>query len=115
MLELIELIDLTRWKKQKEIIEELHREYCKIVNSREWRNAVKKWNKKWSDGEVKYYITHSNKLGFKATTDYEEAKIGRNDYIARGKANFENARECDRGFEIKDNCKIDFEKGEIIK
>ena len=112
----IELIDLSDWKKQKQIIFELHREYGINISrdGREWRNAVNKWNAKWRYGEVPFYITHSNKLGYKATTDYNEAKIGRNDYLLRLKANRENILNCDEGFEKKFNLKIDFESGELI-
>lgn len=113
---LIELIDLKNWKKQKEIILELHREYGINISrdGREWRDAVQKWNKKWKHGEVPFYVTHSNSLGFKATTDYKEAKIGRDDYLSRLKANRENILACDEGFEKMYNYKIDFETGEII-
>ena len=46
---MIELIDLRRWKKQKQIILELHREYGINISrdGREWREAVKRWNQKW--------------------------------------------------------------------
>ena len=111
---MIEKVDLSKWKKQAEIILELHREHGINITSREWRNQVKRHNKKFGDGDVKFYITHSNKRGYKATRDYSEAKEGRNDYISRGKANFENVSDCDRGFERLYNCKIDFETGEII-
>lgn len=117
MLEtIVNRIDLSKWKKQKEIIFELHREHGINISKdgRQWREAVKKWNKRWKNGEVPFYITHSNKLGFKATTDYKEAKIGRNDYLARLKANRENILDCDEGFQKFYNCKIDFETGEIL-
>ena len=111
---MIELLDLSNWKKQKEIILELHREYGINISPREWRTAVEKWNKRFSDGEVDYYITHSNSLGYKATKEYSEAKIGRNDYVKRAINMLNKAKECDRAFKVKNNYKIDFEKGEII-
>lgn len=111
---MIGLIDLSIWKKQKEIIDELYTKYNININSRKWRIEVEKWNKRWSNGEAPFYITHSNSLGFKATTDYKEAKIGRNDYLSRLKANRENILNCDRGFEKFNNCKIDFETGEVL-
>lgn len=110
---MIDKVDLSNWKKQKEILLDLHREYGINTTAREWRNQVKKHNKKFGDGEVNYYIVHSNNKGFKATNKFEEAKEGRNDFISRGKANFERARDCDRGFERLYNFKIDFESGEI--
>lgn len=113
---LVELINLRKWKKQKEIILELHREYGINISrdGREWREAVKQWNQKWRYGEVPYYVTHSNTFGFKATTDYREAKIARKDYIARLKAIRQNIINCDEGFERMYNIKIDFETGEIL-
>ena len=111
---MIDLIDLSTWKKQKEIIDDLYVQYNINITSRQWRIQVEKWNKRWSNGEAPYYITHSNSLGFKATTDYKEAKIGRNDYLSRLKANRENILNCDKGFEKFNNCKIDFETGEVL-
>lgn len=114
MYKICTLINLDNWKKQKEIIEELHREYCIVINSRQWRKAVEIWNKKFVNGEVNVYITHSNSKGFKATTSYEEAKFARNDYFKRGVNMLKKARECDIAFRQKCNYQIDFEKGEII-
>lgn len=111
---MIELISLSNWKKQKEIIEELHREYCIVINSRQWRKAVEIWNKRFANGEVPYYITHSPIYGFKATRDYAEAKLGRNDYLKRSFNMLKKARECDRAFKNINNYRIDFEKGEIV-
>lgn len=39
---MIELVDLEHWKKQSEIILELHREYGINISSREWRTQVEK-------------------------------------------------------------------------
>lgn len=113
---MVEFVDLSEWKKMRDIRFELHYEYGINLSKdgREWRNAVKKWNKRWGNGEVPYYITHSNIKGYKATTDYAEAKIARNDLISRGKSCFESVKDCDEGFERRNNYKIDFESGEII-
>lgn len=110
---MINLIDLTNWKKQSEILTELHREYGKNITSREWRTEVERHNKKFAEGSVDFYITHSNSKGYKATKDYQEAKIGRNDYIKRAINMLRKARECDKAFNVIDNLKIDFEEGEI--
>lgn len=111
---MIELLDLSNWKKQKEIIFELHREYAININPREWRNAVESWNKKFANGEVDYYITHSNVKGFKATRDYKEAKVARDDYMKRAFNMLKKARQCDKAFGHLNNYKMDFEKGEIV-
>lgn len=110
---MIDLIDLNTWKKQKDIILELHREYGVNITSREWRLQVEKWNKKFLQGDVDYYITHSNSKGFKATKDYQEAMIARNDYLKRAFNMIKKARQCDRAFQNIRNYQIDFEKGEI--
>lgn len=111
---LIEKIDLTQWKKQKKILFELHREWGINVSSREWRKEVENWNKRFVDGEVDFYITHSNSLGYKATKNYEEARIAINDYKKRAFNMLKKAFDCDKTFGNKNNYKIDFEKGEII-
>lgn len=111
---MIDKIDLTNWKKQKDIILELHREYGINISSREWRMQVEKHNLKFANGETDFYITHSNSMGYKATRNYQEAKIGRNDYIKRAINMLRKARDCDHAFNVIDNFKIDFEKGEII-
>lgn len=113
MTNLIELIDLTNWKKQKDIILELHREYGINISSREWRNQIEKWNKKFANDEVDFYITHSNSKGYKATTNYQEALIGRNDYVKRATNMLQKARNCDKAFGKLNNLKFDLEKGEI--
>lgn len=112
---MVDLVDLTQWKKQKQIIEELYQNYGIIVSKdgRKWRNAVERWNKQFTDGDVGYFITHSNIKGFKATRDYEEAKIARNDYMKRAINMFKKAHDCDKAFGRLDNFKIDFENGEI--
>ncbi len=110
---MIELIDLSNWKKQKEIITELHREWGINISSREWRTQVEKHNEKFVDGIVEYYITHSNSKGYKATTDYKEAKIGRNDYLKRAYNMIRKANQCDIAFRQKKNLRMNFKKGDI--
>jgi len=111
---MIDLLDLSTWKKQEEILNELFCNYNITISSRTWRKAVNNWNKKFLSGDVDYYITHSNIKGFKATTNYEEAKIGRNDYMKRALNMLKKVRECDRAFGVKDNYRFDFEnEGEI--
>lgn len=111
---MIELIDLTNWKKQKDIILELHREHGIDINSREWRIAVEKHNKKFANDEAEFYITHSNSKGYKATKNYQEAKIARNDYLKRAYNMIKKASECDSAFKRKQNYKMDFEEGKLI-
>ena len=110
---MIDLINLTQWKKQAEILTELHREYGINLTSREWRSEVEKNNKRFATGEAQFYITHPNSKGVKATRDYQEAKIGRNDYVKRAINMLRKARECDKAFKVINNLQMDFEKGEI--
>lgn len=110
---MIELLDLSNWRKQKEIILELHREYGINISSREWRSQVEKWNERFVNGEVKFYIAHSNTMGYKATTDYQDALISINDYRKRAYNMLTKASNCAKAFGNLHNFKIDFEKGEI--
>lgn len=112
-MDLINLIDLSKWRKMKNIKFELHREYGININSREWRNQVEKHNKKFASGGTEYYITHSNVKGFKATKEYDEALIAINDYKKRAFNMLKKASECDKAFGNVKNYKINFEKGEI--
>lgn len=113
---MIELVDLTDWKKMREIKLELHREYGINISrdGREFRNAVQKWNELWANGEVPYCITHSNQKGYKRTTDYNEAEIAVNDYNSRMRNLSKQAKNIKRGFEVKNNKKFNFNKGEIV-
>ena len=110
---IIECVDLSNWKKQKEILYELHREWGINITSRTWRIQVNKWNKKFTNGEVDYYIAHSNSKGFKATKDYKEAKIAVNDYLKRAYNMIKKAKDCERAFQQRKNYQIDFETGEL--
>ena len=107
-----ELINLSDWKKQKEILYELHIEWGINITSREWRTFVEKHNKKFADGESDFYITHSSK-GFKATREYAEAKMARNDYVKRALNMLNKAKECDKAFRQKCNYKKKKKKGTI--
>lgn len=110
---MVELVDLSDWKKQNEIIIYLHREHGVNISSRQWRIAVEKWNEKFAKGETDYYITHSNKFGYKATKEYQEAKIARNDYLKRACNMIQKAKACDKAFNIKNNLMFDFKEGVI--
>ena len=83
MINLVNHIDLSDWKTKNQIVFELHRDWGINISKdgREWREAVEKWNKAFINHEVPFYITHSNNMGYKATIDYQEAKMARNDYV----------------------------------
>lgn len=105
---MINEVDLTDWKTQREILNELNSKGINIT-SRSWRTAVEKWNKRFSEGLEKKYITHSNQYGFKATSDIKEAKIGINDYISRSRDMEKKVREALQGFEHLNNFKFNFD------
>ena len=48
---MIKLIDLTDWKKQKDIILELECEGGRNITSREWRIKEEKWNERGINDE----------------------------------------------------------------
>lgn len=110
---MIELVDLSDWKKQKDILDELYKKYNINISSRKWRSEVEKWNKKWGSGEVDYCITHSASLGFKATTEYSDVIIGVNDYNSRIKKMYFSKKNMIQGLEKNKNLKIDLDSGEI--
>lgn len=106
---MIELLDLSKWKKQKDIILELHREWGVNITPREWRSQVEKWNKNWGEGKTNFCITHSNVYGYKATTDVEEAFIAINDFRSRRKKMAANEQAIINGFRLKAKHKLDEE------
>jgi hypothetical protein len=116
MINLVNYVDLSDWKTKNQIVFELHRDSGINISpdGREWREAVEKWNKAFANHEVPFYITHSNNMGYKATIDYQEAKMARNDYVKRAINMMKKARECDLAFQQQCNYQIDFEKGELV-
>lgn len=110
---IVELVDLSKWKKQKEILDELYIKFNINISSRTWRSEVEKWNKKWGEGEVDYCVTHSPKLGFKATNVYQEALVGVQDYNSRIINMSRSKRNMIQGFAKKNNMKINLETGEV--
>ncbi len=113
MIEIIENFLKENWHKQKEILSELSLRGFNI-NSRQWRKEVERHNKNFKNHITDFYITHSNRKGYKATTNYSEAQEGRNDYISRAIDMLQKAKDCDEGFKTKDNLRIDFEGKRII-
>lgn len=111
MRAMVDLVNLSDWKKQKDIILELHRDYGINTTSREWRNAVADWNKKWAEGETEYCVTHSNVKGYKATNDAKEAQIAINDFRSRRRKMYQRERDIEQGFKRRNMYQIDFEKG----
>ena len=58
MLERInEVLSLTDWKKKKEILEELRKDFD--ISERTFRKLVEQNNRLYGQGKVDYYIAHS--------------------------------------------------------
>lgn len=113
MIELIKDYLLKDWHKQSEILTELFKQGI-TINDRQWRIEVNRHNDLFKNHEVDFYITHSNCKGYKATRDYTEALVGRNDYLSRALDMLKKVKDCDKGFNTKDNLRFDLEKEEII-
>lgn len=113
-MKLIELVDLTEWKKQKDIILELYKKYNITISSRTWRSQVEKWNKSWGEGNVNYCISHSPQLGFKASNRFQDVIVGINDYNSRIKKMSISKNNLLRGFIRSLNLKLNLETGDVI-
>ena len=111
---MVDLIDLKNWKKQKDIILELHREYGINISSREWRIQVEKWNKKWAEGKKDFCITHSNLYGYKATTSFEEAMIAINDFRSRRRKMYQREKDIIQGFQNRNQCQLHLGTDNVI-
>ena len=69
---LIELVDLSDWKKKQEIIKELKQQDL-IIDERKFRAIVKHHNKSFYNHDTDIFIAHSCK-GYKATKSEEEIR-----------------------------------------
>lgn len=113
MKPIVDLVELSDWKKQKDIIIELHRDYGINISSRKWRKIVANWNKKWANGEVNCCITHSNIKGYKTTHDINEAQIAINDFRSRRRKMYQREKDILEGFHKRNMYQFDFEEGVV--
>lgn len=70
---MLEYVDLTNWKHKNEIIKDLFMQNF-LVDERELRREIKKYNAKFYNHEIDTFIVHSNSKGYKLTKDVEEIK-----------------------------------------
>jgi hypothetical protein len=82
---MIEILNLTDWKKMS-YIKEKYREYGKQISQdgREFRRLVEEYNKGYFNHEHEDFIAHDNVKGYKLTADSKEIDKALLDYKKRG-------------------------------
>lgn len=109
---MIDKIDLTDWKKKKDILKELERNGIG-TDERTWRYYVEAYNKKYCVHEHDTYIVHSNK-GYKLTSDRDEIIASIEDGKKRGLNLLWKHSQAMKALGQKDNIKMDLEKMGVL-
>ena len=109
---MIDYIDLSEWKKKKEIIEEAEAKGI-TIDERAWRKYVENYNKKYIAHEQVDFIVHSNK-GYKLTSDKQEIIKSLKDNRKRSLNMLWKESQALRAMGEKDNLRMDLEELELI-
>lgn len=109
---ILEIIDLSDWKKKGEILKELKDNGVRI-EERSWRMMVETYNYRYMDGVNDLYIIHGNK-GYKLTKDKKEIMESIKDLRSRSLNMLSKYSRTYKALGLQDNLKIDLEKMEII-
>ena len=82
---MIDIINLSDWKKMKEI-KEVYERYDKHISKdgREFRLLVEQYNEGYFNHLHDDFIAHDNVKGYKLTSDPKEIERSLNDYKKRG-------------------------------
>lgn len=83
MRNIIEEIDLTKWKKKTVILHELSKKNI-YINERVFRELIRKHNEKYINNIVDTYIAHDNNKGYIQTKDKMIIKRSLHDNKVRG-------------------------------
>ena len=78
---LLEKVNLTEWKKKKQILKELKQNDINL-SEREWRKFVERNNRNYAAGITDKYIVHGCR-GYKLTKDTKEIQEALKDYEKR--------------------------------
>ena len=87
-------IDLSQWKKKKEILQQLKAQGSPM-NERAFRRAIQNHNNLFSAGLVDSYIVHDNRRGYKESRDYNEIMRSLRDKRRRANTMLKEARKAE--------------------
>lgn len=105
MLERInEVLSLTNWKKKKEILEELRKEFD--ISERTFRKLVEQNNRLYGQGKVDYYIAHSCN-GYKLTFNWDEMKKSIADNRKRAITMLVDCSKAEKAFQKRNQMKLE--------
>ena len=105
MLERInEVLSLTEWKKKKEILNELRKEFD--IPERQFRKYVEQNNKLFGQGKVDYYIAHSCR-GYKKIFNWEEMSKSIADNRKRAITMLVDCSKAEKAFQRRNQIKME--------
>lgn len=105
MLERInEVLSLTEWKKKKEILNELRKEFD--ISERQFRKYIEQNNKLFGQGKVDYYIAHSSR-GYKKTFNWEEMSKSIADNRKRAITMLVDCSKAEKAFQRRNQIKME--------
>lgn len=108
MLErILEILSLTEWKKKREILNELRKEFK--VSERQFRLLVAQNNRLFGQGIVNYYIAHSSR-GYKKTFNWDEMKRSIADNRKRAITMLVDCDHAEKAFQKRNQVKTDLER-----
>ena len=108
MLEkILEVLSLTEWKKKREVLKELRKEFK--VSERQFRLLVAQNNKLFGQGVVDYYIAHSAR-GYKKTFDWNEMKRSIADNRKRAITMLVDCDKAEKAFQKRNQIKMNLER-----
>ncbi len=109
---IFELLDLSEWKKKKDLLKELKQNGV-TMSERAFRKAVELHNKKFFEHQTDKYLAHSQK-GYKLTTDKDEMIASAKDYRRRAMNQLVKASKTLKAMGENDNMHLEIKNGEFI-
>lgn len=109
---MLEIIDLSEWKKKEQILEE-YKELGIGMKERTFRKLVEMNNKCYYDHTTEWFVAHGNK-GYIKTKDPEIIKKSISDGKKRAIALLKIYRDTKKALGENDNLKLELENEEII-
>lgn len=100
-----EVLSLTKWKKKREILKELHKIGINI-SERNFRKQVEINNKLYGEGQANYYIVHGNN-GYKLSFDWDEIEKSIADKRKRALTMLAECSKAEKQFQRRNNLRIE--------
>lgn len=100
-----EVLSLTKWKKKREILKELHKIGINI-SERKFRKQVEINNRLYGEGQANYYIVHGNS-GYKLSFDWNEIEKSIADKRKRALTMLAECSKAEKQFQRRNNLRME--------